>query len=212
MMRTSLVLTVLLLSTPLLQAQQQFNPPHLLVRSICVGGNDCATVDALVSRTIPFTGTKSVAGVLQAEGADPILRCVEKLRFMNDADEARCIKERLAGVPVRDALKAQKYDGYLIYILQWDPRGGVHGRAVLLTPTGDRVESPASISQYRSDLSPIGIAVVPVNEQALILTMPDLADKASSAGLFGIPPQHEVAHADSGKLLGSVFVPGAQQP
>lgn len=215
-MRISLALAAVLLSAGSVNAaQQQFNPPHLLIRTVCADSANCETINALVSRTVAYTGTNSVEGVLHVGESDPLEPCMQKLGVWKDTEVADCMKNHLAGNAPREALNAGKYDGYLVYVLRNGPNGSPFGRAVLLTFDGQRVDSYAAINEYDTAGQPLGNAKPAVDQRSLIVLFPELPDYAERAGLHGFPAHGPIAPADSGFgkgwAFGSVYVPAVRR-
>src|ERR1700747_3702765 len=101
MLKRPVVLAAVLLSAFTLSAKQNFNPPRLLIRTICIDNRDCDTISAITARVVPLLGTDSQQGVLRVDDADPIEPC---LKENSDREMARCIQRHLIGNSPVDAM------------------------------------------------------------------------------------------------------------
>ena len=211
MLKRSAVLAALLLSTVTVSAKQNFNPPRLLIRTICLQTADCETINAITARIVPLLGTDSQAGTLQVAGADPIEPCLERLDWHKDIEVARCAARQLSGNSAADAMIAEKYDGYLLFILNYKAQESAYGQAVVLTPAGQSVNAAVNISQARPDGTPLGYLKLPLDQQALFMVWGPFADAVERAGLIGLPPHRPLATfitpQGEATRLGSLYVP-----
>jgi len=211
MLKRSAVLAALLLSTVTLAAKQNFNPPRLLIRTICLRTADCETINAITARIVPLLGTDSQAGTLQVDGADPVEPCLERLDWHKDIEVARCAARALSGNAAAGAMIADKYDGYLLFILDYKAREAAYGQAVVLTPAGQTTNAAVNIAEARPDGTPLGYLELPLDRQVLYLVWGYFSDAVERAGLIGLPPHRPIAtwSGPQGErtLLGSVYAP-----
>lgn len=214
MLKRPAVLAALLLSAVTLAAKQNYNPPRLLIRTICLGDRDCETINAITARIVPLLGTDSQAGTLTVNDADPIAPCLQRLDRDRDIEVAHCVEKTLFGNSAVEAMTAGGYDGYLLFILRYQPRESAWGQAVVLTPAGQSVNAAVNIGQARPDGSPLGYLKLPLEQQALFMVWGPFADAVERAGLIGLPPHRPIATfiTPQGEAthLGSIYVPPAE--
>lgn len=175
-----------------LDASAQTNiPPRLLARTVCAG-EKCDTVDHFAGQIAPSLTPHVTQGALMVGDEDPIAACMDRLDRSRTLDVARCVQRKLFGLKAGSALRETEHDGYLVLILKEERGRLIQGHVVLLTPSGQAVESdlllsavsPDGMSSYQAGMAP--------PDATIVVDLTSLAERAAMAGMQGIPPRREV--------------------
>jgi hypothetical protein len=112
-------MTLLLASFLAVASQLLSEPPKLLVQAFCVG-KKYETPLRLGSRIGPELTKHATPGVLLVAGEDPLEPCLEWIERDSERtiDTVRYAKRTLFGLRNADVMKAQGYDGYLVFFLK----------------------------------------------------------------------------------------------
>ena len=187
--RTSLLGLTLLSLTLAVHAQDPGSA--VLVRTLCVG-QDCATANRFGALLAPAITATSTEGTLLVDGRDPLAPCTERMEAAVLRETARCVKKELGERLLLEAMKEDGHDAYLVQILS---RGGpskqIQGVAILLAPSGDRVESLVTyMAMQQDDRYYANVDTAPAGVPLVI----DIGLMPEQAAMYGVrlPPRREV--------------------